>query len=136
MKFPCYLLTSFLDGRLQWFNDKWSHLKRAKIVIIVLFCCYLVLCLLSVLLTMAYASGFSSDKIPSVLEQMLSEISYHRTREIAQYAREGNNIYFSYFSSYTVFLISSVRRWTNHTKVIHVFYLYPLLKKWGSQEML
>ncbi|KAG8187251.1 hypothetical protein JTE90_019144 [Oedothorax gibbosus] len=37
---------------------------------------------------MAYSSGFSSDHIPSVIEQMLSEINYHRTREIAQYARE------------------------------------------------
>ncbi|CAL1284038.1 unnamed protein product [Larinioides sclopetarius] len=37
---------------------------------------------------MAFANMFSSDHVPSVLEQMLTEINYHRTREIAQYARE------------------------------------------------
>ncbi|GFT62636.1 uncharacterized protein KIAA0930 homolog [Nephila pilipes] len=37
---------------------------------------------------MAYGGVMPTDRIPSVLEQMLSEISYHRTREIAQYSRE------------------------------------------------
>lgn len=41
---------------------------------------------------MAFASAFPPGHIPSVLEQMLSEISYHRTREIAQYAREGTSL--------------------------------------------
>ncbi|KFM78771.1 putative protein-like protein, partial [Stegodyphus mimosarum] len=37
---------------------------------------------------MAFSSVYQSGHVPSVLEQMLTEISYHRTREISQYARE------------------------------------------------
>lgn len=38
---------------------------------------------------MAFGGIFPPGHVPSPLEQMLTEISYHRTREIAQYSREG-----------------------------------------------
>ncbi|XP_054710740.1 uncharacterized protein KIAA0930 homolog isoform X2 [Uloborus diversus] len=37
---------------------------------------------------MAFGGVFPPGHVPSVLEQMLTEISYHRTREISQYSRE------------------------------------------------